>query len=212
MPNPRVRFPVLEIAAMQYGDAFSRSVRRLFAEEVTIVFEVFQRSVLADQVRVVETQVIAAPTTLGNNIRIPPGYRLAPYVLVHEMMHIWQFQTQGNAYISDSAFHQAMATLASGSRDAAYEYTLRPGASIYDYPAEQQAHIVEDYYLDVNQERSNPEYQRLIDQVRSGRPRLTNLDRYQESLYGPGYNNPRVPPLPNPPPGGQTVPIFRIEF
>ncbi|MCU0449978.1 MAG: hypothetical protein MUC97_09085 [Bernardetiaceae bacterium] len=203
---------MLEIAAMQYGDAFARSVRSLRADEVTIAFEVFQRAIHTDQVRVVETTIIAAPTTLGNNIRIPPGYRMAPHVLVHELTHIWQFQTQGNAYISDSAFHQTVATVASGSRNAAYEYTLRPGASFYDYSAEQQAHIVEDYYLDLNQERRNPEYQRLMDQVRSARPRLTNLDRYQESLYGAGYNNPRTPPLPNPPPGGQTVPIFRIEF
>jgi hypothetical protein len=133
MPT-RVRIPSLEVAGMQYGGMFGAPGDPLTSTEIGIARPVFLESIDYSLVRVVVTTVVAAPTTLANNIRT--ATRTMPnWVLIHELTHIWQYQTQGSAYISSSACAQVMATIASGDRNAAYEYT--PGQrSIYDYNAE----------------------------------------------------------------------------
>jgi hypothetical protein len=103
-------------------------------------------SILYPAVRIVETSLIAAPTTLGNNIRISPRYSLDDATLIHELTHIWQFQNRGTGYVSDSLSHQLAGILGSGDRNAAYAYAIVPGMAFDRYTAEQQAMIVEDYY------------------------------------------------------------------
>jgi hypothetical protein len=68
--------------------------------------------------------------------------------LVHELVHVWQYQKNGGAYISDSLWHQSKALLTEGSRGGAYDVTLVPGRSIHEYTAEQQAVIVEWAFAD----------------------------------------------------------------
>lgn len=209
----KVRIPFLENLATQYGSALSKSSRELTSAEKDIVTPIFEQSVLCARVRIVIATAIAAPTTLGNNIRIPPGYSLKDHVLVHEMTHIWQFQTKGNAYISDSLLHQAAAVLSGGDRNAAYNYEIVKGKSIYDYTAEQQAMIVEDFFKK-KELQDNDEYKRLIAQVRSARPTLTDQDRYIESLYGQEYKHNRFfDPLPsNQKRETDVASVVRIEF
>lgn len=208
-----VRIPFLENLATQYGSALSKSSRELTSPEKDIVTPVFEHSVLYTRVRIVVAIAVAAPTTLGNNIRIPPGYTLNDHTLVHEMTHIWQFQTKGNAYISDSVLHQTAAILSGGDRNAAYNYTIVKGKSIYDYTAEHQAMIVEDFYKK-KELQEDDEYKRLIGQVRSARPTLTDQDRYIESLYGQEYRHNRFfDPLPsNQKKETDFAPVVRIEF
>ena len=216
MPDPpvRVRIPIVEILATQYGDAFARDSRELSTRERDLAEPVFLQSVDLAKVRIVTTTVIAAPTTFGSYIRIPPGYSIPDATLIHELTHVWQFQNKGNSYISDSLYHQTAAIITTGDRNNAYTYTLVPGRSFSFYQAEQQAMIVEDYFS--NQGHHNdPEYQRLIAELQQARPILTNLDRYQESLYGPDYRNPHRDIFQGTdrgiPPAG-VVPIFRVEF
>jgi len=59
--------------------------------------------------------------------------------LIHELTHVWQGHngTTGVGYIFNSLYHQAV------DKDA-YNYTA--GQAWDDYGAEQQAHIVEDWY------------------------------------------------------------------
>ena len=102
-----VRIPLLENLGGQYGDLFAHSRRRLTQPEKAIAQPIFQSSVDLDEVQIVETGVINAPTTLGNHIRVSPGYSMDDATLIHELTHIWQFQTQGNGYISNSLYHQA---------------------------------------------------------------------------------------------------------
>lgn len=217
--NFGVRIPALEILGMRHGGAFSSNRVPLNSSETALARPIFGSSINYDVVRIVETPIINAPTTLGNNIRIAPNSSMSNQTLIHELAHIWQYQTKGNAYISDSAFHQVAAILATGDRNAAYSYNIVPGQSIHSYTAEQQAMIVEHYFVNANREREDEDYQRMISEVQSSTPSLTDLDRYEESLYGPrnmnqdildsmpnGLENSGLPPL--------NIPgnIVRIEF
>ncbi len=215
MPDPpvRLRIPVIENLATRNGDAFARDSRVLSPGERELAGFIFGQSVDLNKVRIVTSILIAAPTTFGNFIRIPPGYSLADATLIHELTHVWQYQNLGNAYISDSLFHQTVAIITTGDRNNAYTYTIIPQRRFSYYTAEQQAMIVEDYFSKLPL-RANPDYQRLIGELRSGQPSLTDQDRYFESLYGTGYRNPHSDILGNIPGINptNTIPIFRVEF
>lgn len=137
----RVRIPLLEGLGRDLLSAASFGDRPLNAQERALLLKIFGDSVNLDPVLIGYTRVIGSGTgayTMGNKILIPVGTSIDSAVLVHEMTHVWQFQTRGTRYISDSALHQ----LTQGSR--AYDVSnLVPGHSIYEYGAEQQARIVE---------------------------------------------------------------------
>jgi len=164
----------------------------------------------------VHSPVIAAPTTLGNTIRVPPSYTMPDHVLIHELTHIWQYQTMGSAYISDSLLHQAAATVSSfvrsgsADRSGAYTYVIVPGQSFYDYTAEQQASIVENYFRYPSL-RADREYQRLIAQVRAARALNVTPAFWEE--YAAGLP-PRQWALPQPtaPFGAEGGGVRQIEF
>lgn len=207
-----IRIPVLENFATQYGDILSKNSRTLTQAERDVAESMYQQSINYDVVRIVTADIANAPTTLGNQIRISPNYILDNSTLIHELMHVWQYQNKGNGYISNSVVHQVAGMISGGDRNEAYKYTIIPGQSITKYNAEQQAMIVEEYYR-IMEYRNNKEYIRLIAEVRKARPTLTNMDRYQESLYGTQNPNFHTPPLlDRRDRSGGTVPIFRLEW
>lgn len=63
---------------------------------------------------------------------------------MHELTHVYQFQSRGWSYVPKSLWDQ----LTKG--DGAYDYQLVPGKAFRDYGIEQQADIVRDYYNGVN--------------------------------------------------------------
>lgn len=67
-------------------------------------------------------------------------YRDLQKTLIHELAHVWQscHSAWGPLYIFNSVWHQAK------SKDA---YAYSPGKPWGDYNVEQQAHIVEDWFL-----------------------------------------------------------------
>jgi hypothetical protein len=214
MADPQLRIPMLELTAEQLGGSFRRSRRKLTKREKDIARKVFRNSVHLSSVRVVVTGIASAPTTLGNNIRVLPGYKMSNATLIHELMHVWQYQTQGNKYISNSAYHQVKGMVTKGGRNAAYEVTIVSGQSIYRYTAEHQAMIVENYYSN-SKNKHNKDYQRMIREVRNAQPSLTRIERYTESLYGPvNWEQERFMDglQPNRLRVDQIAPIFRIEF
>lgn len=209
----RLRFPVLETFAYQYGWAFG-SGRSLRDGERRDARAIFENSLDLDPIRIVTTSLAAAPTTLGDYIRtIGP---MSTATLIHELTHVWQYQHGGAAYISDSLCAQVAAWASTGSRDAAYDLTgvVVEGRRFSEYTAEQQAMIVETYYSDPAK-RAEPVYQALIDEVR-GQPPIAAATRqrviYEEGLYGPGGMN-RVPDLvPEDRRLAPIMPFFRIDF
>ncbi len=219
----RVRFPTLEIYGQTSGAAFSSTGRSLNERETDIARFVFEQSIDLDVVRIVTATVAAAPTTLGNNIRT--SGQMSDATLVHELAHIWQYQNLGSAYISDSLWHQAVATVTTGSRNGAYEPNVTAGRAFTDYQAEQQATIVERWYS-LADFRNNALYQVLVDQVRAARPLAENVRRMlflEEAAYGPGMGHQRLGlgTLPGGPGsngnsdfflGGAGIPQIRIEF
>lgn len=208
----RLRFPVLETLAYQYGWAFGRG-RSLNDAERRHAREVFGTSLDLDTVRIVTTPLAAAPTTLGDYIRTSSSMSTA--TLIHELTHVWQYQHGGAAYISDSLCHQVAAWAATGSRNAAYDLTdvVRSGRPFSEYTAEQQAMIVETFYADPAR-RTDAVYQTLIDEVRQ-RPPAPSAARqrliYEEGLFGPSNDlrhdqlpeDRRLPPI---------MPLLRIDF
>ena len=66
---------------------------------------------------------------------------------VHELTHVWQgyHGLLGWAYMAQSMLSQGYAVLTRGDRNKAYDY--EPGAAWDDYNVEQQALIVQDWYL-----------------------------------------------------------------
>jgi hypothetical protein len=214
-PSPvRLRFPTLELYSALHGGSLSLGGRPLAGIERKEAEFIFGASVDLDKVRIVRAVVANAPTTLGNYIRVPMNGFVDYQTLIHELAHIWQYQTMGTQYISDSICHQLGARVATGSRDAAYEVTdadLR-ASSISTLPAEKQAVIVETYFANPAI-RSDPNYQRFMKEVRGARPLPESLI-LEEAVFGPnvGQRNPlndsgqsadQVPGV---------VSIFRIEL
>lgn len=145
----RHTFPRLE-ATLIAAARMSGPGRALEEGERRILFEVFDDSLALEPIRVVEARWLNAPTVLGNTIRIRPGYAFSGWhssTLVHEAMHLWQFQHHGTGYITDSAWHNLRSLLRTGRRTLAYlNYQLAPDSRLADFTAEQQATIIADYY------------------------------------------------------------------
>ena len=158
-------------------------------------------------------EVANAPVTLGNYIRVPMDGSISRQTLIHELGHIWQYQTQGTAYISDSIYHQTAATIRTGSRDAAYTVTAQDlqSRSIHNLNAEQQATVIETFFADVSV-RNDPNYVRFMREVRSARP-LPEAMILEEAAFGPGGGrNMFEDPSSGRDRASGTVPLFRLEF
>ncbi|HEY4304720.1 MAG TPA: hypothetical protein VGM82_09645 [Gemmatimonadaceae bacterium] len=222
-----VTSPALEWAAIQAAAITSPFGRRLYGWERDTVDDIFQGAVDTARIRIAEVRVLNAPTTLGNQIRVAPGWtfeRDNRPVLVHECAHVWQYQTRGTAYITDSVYHNASGAIATGNRNVAYmNYRLQKNSSIGDFTAEEQATIVGDYYEMTRIYKNDPNppswvgmrspdmaiYERLIGQVRSAMPRAETVI-YENSLMNR--------PLPGVDPSSKqnqfapTMPLLQFRF
>jgi hypothetical protein len=90
------------------------------------------------------------------------------HTFVHELTHVWQgfHGTLGWEYMARSMLAQGYAVLTLGSRHRAYDY--RPGAPWGSYNVEQQALLVEHWF--VNGMRPDDErYPYIADHIRAGR-------------------------------------------
>jgi hypothetical protein len=181
MGNTPIRSPLVEELLRQGQFLMPGEGRPLTGAERAFVRQVFGQSLNLPPIRIVfsNLHVNQRAYTLGNAIRAPRSIPLDDRTLIHELAHVWQFQTRGTSYISDSIYHQAV------EGAAAYNVTIVPGQSILRYGAEQQASIIERYYAnDPPGFRDNPDVLRMMEEVRSMRP-ITEAERQQELIYGP---------------------------
>lgn len=227
----RITSPAIEHALVQLGHLSAPFGRTLYMTEKRFLRAIFQDSLDLDRIRVVQTRIANAPTTLGNQIRIAPGRPLTTEegksILAHECTHVWQYQTQGTRYITCSIGHQVDAALSTGSRNAAYfNYQLSARSRFSDFPAEEQAQIVQDYY-DMQYRYVGPRaaappswvrqrqgdmqhYVRLIGELCAARPR-GQVQIYTDALMQPlqqSLNPPTDPSLQFVP----LMPFLRVEF
>jgi hypothetical protein len=225
-----VTSPALEWAAIQASAITSPGGRALYQWELDTLQDIFQSGLDASRIRVVETRILNAPTTLAGQIRVPHGWSFDgdnKPVLVHESTHVWQYQTRGTNYITDSVYHNASGQIATGNRNVAYmNYQLQPNSNLSDFTAEEQATIVADYYEITRLHQNDatppqwvvvrrpdlPIYERLIQQVRSAMP-LPDTRIYQNSLMNqpqPGFD------WSTPGPGGMqapaVMPLLQVRF
>lgn len=144
-----VRFPRLELFLERHGTRLAGQARKLSPRELSLAEPIFRQSIDYERVQVVQSKLASAPTTLGDVIRC--NGQMSDRTLIHELMHVWQYQTRGTRYISDSLCHQLASLLRHGHRRAAYRLTgddLDRASSIDQLTAEQQAVFVELWFAD----------------------------------------------------------------
>jgi hypothetical protein len=232
-PSPvSVRSPVLEEFVTQASTVQAALVGRpLNAAELRLARGVFAGSIDYSRVRLIPTGVLEY-RTVANTIRIPEKFTLTndymAQTLIHELTHVWQYQHGGTSYISISLATQIAGTIRSGSRNAAYEYQIAPGASFFEFKPEQQGSIVENYFAMLRDLKAPPRmqtsdrmaeiarelplHQPLIKQMQAALPRreadlLTN--RATEVMRSPLEGAAPVPPERQVTP---VKPIFEVNF
>jgi hypothetical protein len=144
------------------GDLISRDSRPLTGPEKTYAGEIFRNSIDLDKVTITKNSALAAGAsrTFKNTINFtdnkfkPNSTDLTDdgsphdgmHTLIHELVHVWQYQNQGLEYISSSLVPQAVAG-SRGSRSAAYDWRDAAKNNIPwpEWNAEQQAKCIEEY-------------------------------------------------------------------
>lgn len=130
--------------------------RRLEPHEIAHAREIFGEAIDYGAVRITRGSMLAtfSATATGNRINLQPAHfigetlslsHLGMNVLIHELAHVWQYQTSGFRYIGSSLGAQVVAWARTGSRRGAYDWRgalHRPWAR---WNAEQQAQCVSDY-------------------------------------------------------------------
>jgi hypothetical protein len=191
--------PTLNIFALQNQQLFAGEVRRLTQAEKDVGRTVFQDSLDLERVRVAVTSVLSAPTTLGNTIRSATR-EVETGVLIHELTHVWQYQTSGLRYISCALAGQIQGTVAHGDRNWTYEYDpTRTDTRFDDYGPEQQAYIVENAYAQGKLEDA-AFYGPLVAEVRKARPRPDDPSFAMDEaagMTGPKRIDPFAPTAPD---------------
>jgi hypothetical protein len=223
--GPRVRSPLAEGLIVLGQKSFTNTIRNLTVTEEMLLRGVFKGSIDYDKIQIATTNigVNGRAYTFANTIRVPPQTDFNTRTLVHETAHIWQYQTKGSGYISDSGWHQMV-------DKSAYCVTIVPNRSLSAYTAEQQAVVVEAYYVD---EQANPlspaitttydpskvadpprgwsllpDVVRMIAELQQARP-ISDSAKLEERMFGPGgapKENPGAPKF------DPVVPILCIEF
>jgi hypothetical protein len=227
-PGPvgtELRFPTLEVFAALHGDLGSREGLPLTPDQIDLARPIFGASIAYGLVRLVVAAVANAPTTLGNFIRISSEDRrngVPSSTLIHELTHVWQFQTRGMRYMSNSLCQQMTAIIKKGDRNFAYDLTgkeIMEAGSIDRLPAEKQAMLVELWFLDQTMVfpdnalpqrlRDNAVCQSMIGEIQAARP-LALGQIIDEAAFGPGNHRAFLPPAHEP--EDQPVPLLRFEF
>ena len=146
MASPVVMGTLQGVSAVQTALGLEKPGRKLTAQETIELRRVFGPAVDLGKVRVKEggsgllTAFSPRPFCMGNTIYIPrpdksPRQRLS--TLVHEMVHVWQFQNGGTTYVSSSIHGQ--------TAGAGYDFAsgVREGLPFDAMGAEQQAQMIQ---------------------------------------------------------------------
>lgn len=140
------------------GDALTTRRRRLTPAEIEYADEIFDGCLNYEPIRVLRDSMFSsgAPITLGNTVCLKTewdhfegdGMELTEQgrrLLIHELVHVWQYQTAGPAYFSKSLWAQFKAWCGEGSRNGAYRWrdAHDSGRPWQQWNPEQQASVVE---------------------------------------------------------------------
>ncbi len=150
-PRPRLRLARV---------AFPAPERPLTPGEVALAREIFGDSLDLSTVRVTRDSWLSAgaPKGLRHTVHLKSGWghfqgaglgltEQGVTVLMHELVHVWQHQNGGHAYMGESLFAQAVALARHRDRGKAYQWrrALEAGLPWEAWNPEQQAAAVERY-------------------------------------------------------------------
>jgi hypothetical protein len=226
--NVTVSSPAISETLRQAG-AVTGAVegRPLSPDEHKLAKSVFKNSIDYDRVRLATTG--PTWTTSGNVIFVPDDFSLKKgmyaQIFIHEMTHVWQYQHGGSEYISISLGRQVASWIKTGSRGGAYEYKIKPDSSIFDFKPEQQASIVQEYFV-LQQRKAKlkkegkavpsdlegklKQHERLVKELTTALPRseVQLIQRTLGTTQYPGLETGRS--LEEQP--SQIIPLLRIRF
>lgn len=134
--------------------------RPLTEREIALVRLVFGESLHVERVRIVAHRAILPHYALSPNghIYFNPADWCEDFSktsiakqswLIHELTHVWQVQ-------------QGIAVVRKALLDRRYHYTLQPGKDFLKYGVEQQAQMVQDYFLKKHLGQQCDSYQQCI--------------------------------------------------
>lgn len=129
-------------------DVIKTRSRALSAEEISIAQSVFSVSIPLKQVSMDPSswpvrQRKASAYVSFHTINFDQS--LPPHTLIHELVHVWQYERYGSVYISESLWAQHWGGGYNyGGLEPLVHYSQGKGLSVFNF--EQQADIIEDYY------------------------------------------------------------------
>jgi hypothetical protein len=178
------------------GDKVSSDSRPLSQPEKDAAKLIFRESLNMDSVSIRRGSFLSGGDTArtsGNTINLPDSYftgktlNLTPdgsLTLIHELVHVWQYQHGGFSYIESSLVPQAVAGSRGMSRNVAYDWRNADGSGIpwERWNAEDQAECISDYNaaghrIEADQYPSPPNGEQLadIETVTRAEPYLAKL-------------------------------------
>lgn len=137
------------------------ATRPLYDAEQEVLREVFSDSLSLERVRLTRDHLLSfsAPKALGNTVHLRSdwglfaghGFRLSERgmsVLVHELVHVWQFQTGGlsSAVASLRAQRKAWKDLGGGLESSRWRDAFAAGLPFARWNPKQQAQAVQDWW------------------------------------------------------------------
>jgi len=177
--------PTVNIAALNMQGAFASDIRPLTQREKDLAQPVYRGSVDLDRVQIATTRVLAAPTTLANTIRVNGA--ITDDTLIHELAHVWQYQTSGLRYVSCALAGQVEGAVGHGDRNWTYEFDpTRSGTRLADYGPEQQAQIMQNAFILGKLDDMSSFYGPLVAEFRRARPRPHDPGRDVDEAAGLG--------------------------
>lgn len=138
---------------------FKPNTRPLSQEEQVLAQSIFHSTLQYDLIRIDDrakmgTRTLALAYVSFNTINYRKVIKKA--IFIHELMHIWQFQHFGSIYIAKAITAQrSKAGYDYGGVENLYRVMLR-GGRLLEFNFEQQADIIEDYYLLVKNIHTSP--------------------------------------------------------
>ena len=157
------------------------NLRNLNPEELAIVYPIFKNSIPYERIRINENDALFAKRlriAYANFNHINSYGKLSDRMLVHELVHSWQYNQFGSIYIYK-------ALRAQNSR-AGYNYgglsqlkkAGQNGKGLLNFNFEQQGDIIEDYYL-LNIGESPAWIDKNSDHIKHFDPIIKELSSYQ---------------------------------
>lgn len=130
---------------------------KLNEKELSLLQSVFGDSIDYSKVKIYSGGIWSykSTRTVGNSIYFQEDYEFEKHrdltyirsILIHEFVHIWQYQNFGWKYAFGSMFDQLISFIFTGKRIGAYQYKLEENKKLTGYGFEQQAQIIQDYWL-----------------------------------------------------------------